>query len=794
VSWSFVGSVTTDNFNGVSTVTVHLPASVHGGDLVVVAACMTGSGATCTVSIPGFTTVPGSPAAGGAKGSGSFSDQFWVGTHTAGGAVGGATTDTTYTATFNESAFGELVTYVLRSTLGGWTVVGGGKYNGNSSGTYSTACPDAVYTPTSSSNATIWGYAGQNSSLGTTASSFSGTGVSALSNFVQQGITANGGGVGMGWIQSTSAPGGATANQAVDATDFALEVAESSGASPAAQMLPQNQSYRKTQRYHGIKRQQPMQAFPAPAVTVTAGLATASGAAQGADNSSLGVGLTPVLATGTGTSQTPGNGITTGLATGTGAAKTPGIGITPGLATGTGAALGEDNSSLAMGFTPALATGTGTAQTPENGLGGAPGLASGTGAANAPNLGFTPGLPAGTGAAQAVGGGWTTGLSTGMGTAQFAGPGLTPALSTATSNVPAVSLGLTLGLPTALGTAQAPDAGLTPGLATGTGAALPALANQTGPPVPPTPQNKSYTLMRNRRALGRQQPMQSFQAPPAFTVTAGLASASGAAQGADNSNFGFGLTLPAASGSGSAGNTGHGSGGGLATGTGAAGTPGAGLTPGLATGTGTAQPVTFKTTRSPLNLGGSATPVFPYNASFTELNYGGSVSYGNPLGGSGSPALNYGGSATLHSLDATSGGTATILSSTLGGSVSYGNTLGGSLIGWTMQQVNLTLAENNDESVNFAITSNSSALDISTATINVYFKTAAGTTDGSALMFSSGGGSPAITITNGPGGLCTLAIPHSDLYPETYTFCRLDVVFSGLQNTAIYGNITWVTL
>jgi len=111
-----------------------------------------------------------------------------------------------------------------------------------------------------------------------------------------------------------------------------------------------------------------------------------------------------------------------------------------------------------------------------------------------------------------------------------------------------------------------------------------------------------------------------------------------------------------------------------------------------------------------------------------------------------------------------------------------------------MQTAALTLAENNDETVSVAITQNGSPLNLTGATVNMYLKTAAGTADGSALLLSSAGGSPAITITSPTGGLCSVAIPRADLYPETYTFYRIDVVFSGLQNTVVYGAITWITL
>jgi hypothetical protein len=235
VSWSFVGSVTTDVFSGVSSGTVHLPSGVNGGDAVVVMCCSAPTTAPQTVSLAGFTQQQS--FGGGAK-SGNFGDFFWGGTRAAGGSAGSATTDTTYAITFGSATWAEALTFVLRPSGASWSVVGSGKYNGNAPGTYSTACPNAVYSPASSANATIWAYAGQNSSVGGTGTTFSGTGPSALSNFVQASATANGGGVGAGWLQSTSAPGSATASQAVDATDFAIELSTVAGSLPDFLRIP----------------------------------------------------------------------------------------------------------------------------------------------------------------------------------------------------------------------------------------------------------------------------------------------------------------------------------------------------------------------------------------------------------------------------------------------------------------------------------------------------------------------------------------------------------------------------
>lgn len=197
------------------------------------------------------------------------------------------------------------------------------------------------------------------------------------------------------------------------------------------------------------------------------------------------------------------------------------------------------------------------------------------------------------------------------------------------------------------------------------------------------------------------------------------------------------------------------------------------------------------------SYGGGATPV-TIDASLTLQNFGGTaITVNNTYGGSVT-LPNFGGGAVPVTIDAALtlpnfGGTAASLANTYGGTVGV-TTYDATLVGWTMQVVSLTLAENNDESVNVAITQNGSALNLTSATINMYLKTAAGTADGSALLLSSAGGSPAITITNAAGGLCTVAIPRADLTAETNNFYRIDVVFSGLQNTAIYGPIVWITL
>lgn len=119
---------------------------------------------------------------------------------------------------------------------------------------------------------------------------------------------------------------------------------------------------------------------------------------------------------------------------------------------------------------------------------------------------------------------------------------------------------------------------------------------------------------------------------------------------------------------------------------------------------------------------------------------------------------------------------------------------GAMMTGWTMQSAPLTLNEFNDVTIAIAVTQNGSPYDLTGVTLNLLLKTAAGTPDANALVFSSGGVSPAITITNATQGQATAVIPNTDLDAETYTFYRLDVVNGGLTNTTVYGQILWTTL
>jgi hypothetical protein len=241
---------------------------------------------------------------------------------------------------------------------------------------------------------------------------------------------------------------------------------------------------------------------------------------------------------------------------------------------------------------------------------------------------------------------------------------------------------------------------------------------------------------------------------PQFSAPAGLASGTGTAQQpaaqvtanaglAAGTGTAFQIPAPA----------------GLAHGTGTAQSPGPLVVPGagLASGTGTAFPGSVHQLRSPLNLGATLTESTP-NGAMTLVTIDAAFTLAD-----------YRATLTL---------------------ASYG----AHLTGWTMQTAPLNLNEFNDVTISIAVTQNGSPYNLAGVTLNLLLKTQAGTPDANALIFSSSGGSPAITITNAAQGLATAIIPNTDLDAEVYNFYRLDVVASSLTNTTLFGPITWTTL
>jgi hypothetical protein len=182
----------------------------------------------------------------------------------------------------------------------------------------------------------------------------------------------------------------------------------------------------------------------------------------------------------------------------------------------------------------------------------------------------------------------------------------------------------------------------------------------------------------------------------------------------------------------------------------------------------------------------------------TALQLGGTVGIPNLLGGTVSVVRAKAGSLTvlspiagtltLKSVD----GTATV-SPVLAGSAVVVSPYSSSLVEWTMQEVDIVLAEFNDETVNLAITSSGSALNITGYTLEMYLKPLRGSADTATGVVKLSTATGEITITNAPGGLATVAIPATDFTSvnDIYTFYRVDTIdTNSKRNTAIFGLVT----
>jgi Spherulation-specific family 4 len=184
-------------------------------------------------------------------------------------------------------------------------------------------------------------------------------------------------------------------------------------------------------------------------------------------------------------------------------------------------------------------------------------------------------------------------------------------------------------------------------------------------------------------------------------------------------------------------------------------------------------PWCFTTTEQDANqFGGGWTHGNGYAGAWVDVNlYGGTENDANPYLGLG--IFGYGGSADAGNYN----GTADC----------------GCFI--TMEAVNITIGEFNDETIDLAITNSGSPFNLNSPQygLQVLLKTAAGVLDDdpSTVILTSDGENPAITIAAGGNGLATLVIPHAVLQSTVFTFWRCDVTTpSGLQATAMYGVVT----
>jgi hypothetical protein len=512
----------------------------------------------------------------------------------------------------------------------------------------------------------------------------------------------------------------------------------------------------------------------APGIGITVGLATATGTASG-----ISIVVNAGLASATSTASAPAVGITTGLASGTGAANAPNIGITAGLATGTGTAGG-----ISIVINAGLATATGSASAPAVGL--TPVLATATGTAGGISIVVNAGLATGTGAAFAPSTPRTVGLATGTGTASGISIVVNAGLATGTGAALAPSVPRTAGLAASIGAAASPAMGLTPGLATGTGTAgnvsVLAPGISAGLATAVGTAGGISIVVNAGLATGTGSAL-----APSAPRTAGLATGTGAAF-----SPGIGITAGLATGTGTALAPSTPRSIGLATGTGTAFAPTTPRTIGLATGTGTAfNPTATVGSRSnvdyrgstlanPNTLGGTVSiAALDGTLSVTANTLGGTVSIVNTLGGTVSVAA--------------LGGTLAVTSDTLTGTLSVAaNNLSGTAVEDQMQEVDIILNEFNDATVTFQILNNASPMNITGMTVNALFKKTRGDLDstGTTKTYSSGGGSPAITINTPSTGSCTLAIPDADVIFPNWTFYRIDVVNGTVTTTAIFGTVT----
>jgi hypothetical protein len=182
--------------------------------------------------------------------------------------------------------------------------------------------------------------------------------------------------------------------------------------------------------------------------------------------------------------------------------------------------------------------------------------------------------------------------------------------------------------------------------------------------------------------------------------------------------------------------------------------------------------------RNPQDLGG------------TELDQnllGGTCAVVDPVSGTAANANALGGNATDPNVLL---GGAETEPNVLGGAVVVADPVTATEVDWTMQEVDIHLAEWNDETLNLTLTSGGSALNITGMQLDVFLKTKAGVadTDGTTIKLSTVTGE--VTITNGPGGLANVAVPAMDLSAVTIGFWRCDTVVGGKRNTAIFGTVS----
>jgi hypothetical protein len=165
----------------------------------------------------------------------------------------------------------------------------------------------------------------------------------------------------------------------------------------------------------------------------------------------------------------------------------------------------------------------------------------------------------------------------------------------------------------------------------------------------------------------------------------------------------------------------------------------------------------------------------------TVITLGGTATNNNVLGGNATDP------------NAAEGG-ASVEQNVLGGAAVVGDPFAGTEVDWTMQEIDIHLAQFNDETLALTITSGGSAQNLTGVELDVFLKTKSGVadTDPSTIKLSTVTGE--VVITNAGGGLATVAIPATDLLTLGIGFWRTDLVVSGKRNTAIFGTVSVTAL
>lgn len=185
-------------------------------------------------------------------------------------------------------------------------------------------------------------------------------------------------------------------------------------------------------------------------------------------------------------------------------------------------------------------------------------------------------------------------------------------------------------------------------------------------------------------------------------------------------------------------------------------------------------PVIGPAVQTPICYSGTVTDQNLFHGSIVRLPFSGSIVDGNVFGGMVVDSNAFAG---------------TVVHVQVFGGGMVRQILDGGLVGWCMQEVDITLAEFNDESLTVTITSGGGPFNVTGLTMEMYLKANAGDSDTapSTVKLTT---PTDITIVDGPNGIVNVAIPNADLQPgDVVGFYRYDILQSGKRHTALYGKV-----